>query len=319
MTNATPTLPPTGIKFRFSGHETFPCRYAWLPKAVTKLQEKPNLFADEDDAMVTLGVGKNMVRAIRFWADASGVAEPAKDAAGMLVTDLGRELLGEDGYDPYLEDVQTLWLLHWTLSTSADQPLFAWHYMLNYWHRPDFTRTEALHAFQREAERLAKRLSAVTLEHHYTTFLHTYLPTRGDKGTVLEENLDCPLTELNFIEKVGERSAPDSNRREPIYAFRVEEKPEISPALFVLALNDFWNKRHATERTLPFREVAVGETSPGQVFKLPEAAVRERLESIEKESQALFSFQESSALSQVVRVRQAQPQSLLRRVYNTNH
>ena len=89
--------------------------------------------------------------------------------------------------------------------------------------------------------------------------------------------------------------------------------------LFVFCLNDYWAKRHNAERTLPFREVAVGETSPGQVFKFPEATVRERLETIEKDSIGLFSFQESSALSQVVRGRQAQPRSLLRRVYNQNH
>ena len=48
--------------YRFSGHETFPCRYAWLPKAVQWLAEDPALFRNEDQAMVKLGVGKNMVR-----------------------------------------------------------------------------------------------------------------------------------------------------------------------------------------------------------------------------------------------------------------
>src|SRR5262245_2132233 len=62
----TLTQPNTTCNYRFSGHETFPCRYTWLPKAVARLQAKPTLFADEDDAMVQLGVGKNMARAIRF-------------------------------------------------------------------------------------------------------------------------------------------------------------------------------------------------------------------------------------------------------------
>ena len=160
MTTASAqVLPGPKVNFRFSGHETFACRYAWLPKAVTALEAKPTLFTDEDDAMVALGVGKNMVRAIRFWVDATHVAEQSKTAPGLEVTSLGHELLGKDGFDPYLEDVQTLWLVHWELSTSVDQPLFAWHYMLNYWHRPDFTRTEVLEVFQREADRLGKRLS----------------------------------------------------------------------------------------------------------------------------------------------------------------
>ena len=54
--------------YRISGHESFPCRYTWLPKAVQGLAHDVKLFGDEDQAMVTLGVGKNMVRSIRFSA-----------------------------------------------------------------------------------------------------------------------------------------------------------------------------------------------------------------------------------------------------------
>jgi hypothetical protein len=301
------------MNFRFSGHETFPCRYAWLPKAVSQLRKNPRLFAEEDKAMVHLGVGKNMVRAIRFWADAAGVAESGSE--GFEVTNFGDSIFGSEGFDPFLEDVQTLWLVHWMLSTSVEEPLFAWHYLLNFWHRPDFTRTEALDTFQREAQRLGKKLSAVTLDHHFTTFLHTYLPTRGAKGEILEDNLDCPLTELAFVTRVGERPLADSGRREPIYAFRVEDKPEISPELFVYCLNEFWTKRRATEGTLAFRDVAVGEGSPGQVFKLPEATIRHRLENLAHDSKECFSFQESSALPQVIRQRDISGAELLARVY----
>ncbi|HEV2330617.1 MAG TPA: DUF4007 family protein [Verrucomicrobiae bacterium] len=273
--------------FRFSGHETFPCRYTWLPKAVRGLTENAELFADEDAAMVALGVGKNMVRAIRFWVDASEVASTRQKHQGMEVSEFGNVIFGTRGRDQFLENLQTLWLVHWKISTNANQPLFAWHHLLNYWHRPDFSRSEVLVAFSQEAQRCGKSLSMVTLDHHFTTFLHTYVPTRGKKGEVQEDNLDCPLTELELIQKVGERVQADSNRREDIYAFRVEEKPEISQELFIYCLDDYWLKAHKNEKTLNFREVAVGVGSPGQVFKLPEHAVRERLESIEKASRGL--------------------------------
>lgn len=311
-TSATLTA---ATSYRFSGHETFPCRYAWLPKAVSHLRGNPRLFADEDDAMVRLGVGKNMVRAIRFWADASGVA--ATGEAGMEVTGLGQAVFGPDGHDPFLEDIRTLWLMHWMLSSAVEEPLFAWHYLLNYWHRTDFTRTEVLETFDRESQRLGKKLSAVTLDHHFMTFLHTYLPTRGNKGEILEDNLDCPLTELGFVVKVGDRTTTDSGRREPIFAFRIEDKPEISPQLFIFCLDDYWRKRRSTETTLAFRDVAVGESSPGQVFKLPEAAIRDRLETIERDSDGAFIYQESSALPQIVRQRTPAQATLLTRIYKT--
>src|SRR5262245_44093444 len=102
----TPQTAPS-VRFRYSGHDTFPCRYTWLPKAVHHLNGNINLFADEDDAMVQLGVGKNMVRAIRFWADAAEIAIPAPKQ-GLAVSEFGSALLGPGGYDRFLEDIKTL-------------------------------------------------------------------------------------------------------------------------------------------------------------------------------------------------------------------
>src|SRR5215469_4181821 len=118
------------INYRFSGHETFPCRYAWLPKAVQSLSDDTSLFRDEDEAMVRLGVGKNMVRAIRFWTDAAGVSEPSPDGT-TVVSSFGADLLGKKGYDQFLEDAKSLWLLHWKIATNR-QPLLAWDQLLNF-------------------------------------------------------------------------------------------------------------------------------------------------------------------------------------------
>ena len=79
-----------GKKYRISGHETFPCRYAWLPKAVRGLQKNSELFGDETNAMVNLGVGKNMVRSIRFWSQAMGMAEGETKGQNAEVTEIGR-------------------------------------------------------------------------------------------------------------------------------------------------------------------------------------------------------------------------------------
>ena len=265
--------------------------------------------------MVRLGVGKNMVRAIRFWVEATGVAVPVGNrTSGMTVTRFGRKVLEPDkGHDEFFEDDQTLWLVHWNLSTQL-QPLFAWHTMLNYWNKPDFTRTEAAAFFEKEAQREEKQLSPVTLDEHLGIFLHTYVPTRSGKREVVEESLDCPLVELEFISEVGERTA-GSGRREKIYAFRTGEKPEISPELFVYCLADYWSVRHPTEKTLSFGQVAVGESSPGQVFKLPEQEIRERLDSIGRDSQGLFAYQESTAMQQVLMKGAPSHDALLRKIY----
>jgi len=285
--------------YRFSGHETFPCRYAWLPKAYAALTQNSHLFANEEEAMIELGVGKNMVKAIRLWVDATGVAVAGK-AGRYTVTDFGKAIFSPRGFDPFLEDVRTLWLLHWQLSTNARQPLFAWHFLLSQWQHPEIGREQVLEAFTKEAHRLGRELSRVTLEQHFDTFLHSYVPTRSRKGDVQEDNLDCPLVELELIQKIGERTI-QLGGREAIYAFRREEKPDLPAALFAYCVGDFWTKWHSSERTLAFRDISVAPGSPGQVFKLPESDIRRRLEEIHTDSCGHFTYRESAALQQLSR------------------
>ncbi|HMX25071.1 MAG TPA: DUF4007 family protein [Blastocatellia bacterium] len=288
------------MNYRFSGHETFPVRYSWLPKAYQALSANPRLFADEENAMVILGVGKNMVRAIRFWMQAAGIAQTATNNT-LQVTPLGQALLALDGHDPFLEDIRTLWLIHWNISTLTEEPLFAWHYLLNYWQQPELSRTKAVKMFAREAEQQERRLSSVTLEQHFDVFLHTYVPTRSRKGEILEDNLDSPLIELNLVEPRGERETEKGGQRETLYAFRRTPKPEIDSGLFLYCLDDFWRKHYQKEETLPFRNITVVPGSPGQIFKLPENDIRERLDTIADDSGGYFQYEESAALARVRR------------------
>ena len=144
--------------------------------------------------MVALGVGKNMVRAIRFWADAAEVAIQDKHESGLTISEFGKTIFGPHGHDEFLEDIRTLWLIHWKFSTNAEQPLFAWHFLLNFWHRPDFTRSEILAAFAVEAQRAA--------EAQHRRFTH--LGSRGHidnahvdhSGCVVENEIGHPALRL---------------------------------------------------------------------------------------------------------------------------
>ncbi len=310
-------MPVLPTNYRFSGHETFVCRYAWLPKAVQHLSDGRNakLFSDEDDAMVRLGVGKNMVRSIRFWAETAGMIESQGDSKGYAVTPFGRDLLGHDGYDQYLEHPATLWLLHWKIATNPTGPIYHWVQMLNHWHRAEFTEAEAFGFLKKNLPAKSQSLSDRTNEDGLRVFINTYIPTRGRKGEVAEDNLDSPFVELGLLRRSGERTDIRTGQRELIFSFAVEEKPSISPALFAYCLNDFWQNQHANEQTISFGGVAVGEGSPGQVFKLPEAAVRHYLDQIKQTTNGALAFQESATLQQVTRSGKADAFDFLENIY----
>lgn len=163
------------LSLRFSGHESFACRYAWLPKAFQALDARPDLFVDDELAMLELGIGKNMVKSLRFWVEVMGVAHPQNRGRSLSLTGFARELFGENGLDPYIEDLRTQWLLHWKLASHHEGAPFAWDYLIGRWPYPEFTRSEALSAFQRESERLGGAHSETTLNQHLDVFLRTYL------------------------------------------------------------------------------------------------------------------------------------------------
>jgi hypothetical protein len=289
------------VAFRFSGHETFALRYAWLPKAYRALRRDPATFLDEDRAMVELGLGKNMVRSLRFWVEATGVATPGQNRE-LRLTDFAHAVFAKDGHDPYLEDQRTLWLLHWNLSTRREGPLFAWWFLLNHWPFPELTRSEALAAFSRESAKLGYSHSSVTLSQHLDAFLHTYFSGRGTNIGV-EDSLDGPLVDLNFIQALGERRG-DAGRWEPVYAFRRESKPEIGPVVFDYCLSEFCSRFWPGEETVTAREIALGPCSPGQVFKLPEDDIRARLEAYAaRDKSRPFAYQPSAVQGLLTRRR----------------
>lgn len=298
---------------RFSGHESFACRYAWLPKTLQAVVRKPDLFADEDAAMVELGVGKNMVRSMRFWAEAGGMILPSP--SGQKPTPLGSSIFLDEGFDPFLEDLTTLWLIHWKLSTSPS-PLLAWDFLLNRWQEAEFSESRVLPALDKEVQSLDRSASNVTLRQHLGIFLHTYIAVHVRRGDIAEDNLDCPLTELELIVKVGEREGRTGDgRREPVYAFRREEKVGISPALFAYCVNDFWSRRYAKEKTLHARVIANGHGSPGQIFKIPEQDVYHRLSEMNQVTAGGITYNESEALPQLRREIALDDERLLRKVY----
>jgi hypothetical protein len=302
--------------YRISGHESFPCRYTWLPKAVRALAADVKLFSDEEKAMIELGVGKNMVRSIRFWAQAMGIATASAKGGGNSLTEIGRLLLGKVGLDPFLEDIRTLWILHWNLATHVEYPLLAWDYLMNRWQEPELVPSAALRALEKETSNQSKDVSRTTLEQHFDVFLHTYFPTRGRKGQVQEDNLDCPLIELELFVKVGDREIDrSSGKREPIYAFCRDDKPDVTPEVFLYCVHDFWQKRHKNESTIPLREVAHGYGSPGQVFKLPEEAVRSRIEAL-VQTDVFFAYNESASIQQLRKKHDVDATKLLKTVYS---
>lgn len=295
------------VRPRFSGHETFACRFAWLPKAVRLIARDPAALADDEGAILELGLGKNMVRSLRFWLEAFGVA--SNQAGSWKLLPFGDTVFGANGLDPYIERVETQWLLHWQLSTSVEAPLFAWRHILFRRMRPDFTRFELLAEMRLEGQRLGYDHSDVTLLQHLDVFLHSYLGSLS--STSPEDALDGPLVDLGILRRLGRRRGGGVDRIEPVFALARLPIGEVGGAVVDYAIASFWHARRAAESVVTFRDLAHAEGSPGSSLRLEAEDLRDHLD----RSTRLWSYRPSGDAGSVTAMCPPDPDARLREVY----
>lgn len=297
---------PVAIRPRFSGHETFACRFAWLPKAVSLITRDPKAFSDDERAILELGLGKNMVRALRFWLEAFSVAS-SRSGSWMLLP-FGETIFGERGFDPYIERVETQWLLHWQLSTAIEAPLFAWRHILYRRMRPDFTRSELLAEMRVEGERLGYEHSDITLQQHADVFVHSYAGSTNPASP--EDALDGPLVDLGLLHRLGRRRS-GAARIEPVFALARIPFNEVGGAIVDFAIASYWLARRQGESVVTFRDLAHGEGSPGATLRIDSEDLRDHLE----RADALWSYRPSGDAGIITAVVPPNPSDLLAKVY----
>lgn len=273
---------------KFSGHESFVCRYGWLRKAYDGVASSPTLFANETDAVVKLGVGINMVKSLEFWARAFGVIQGHR--GGYELTQFGKRLLdSESGKDPYLEDLGSLWLLHWKLATSSDN-LAAWNLVFQDLQEWRVTRARLTEMLARRGRRAKGTLAESTIKQHLDILVNTYTTPKANDVRALEESLGSPLQELGLITRVQLDSS------EEVIEIKSGSKPTLPADVFLNAVVDHWERNQPTSTSMSMQEITFGRKSPGVIFRLDEASVILYLAEFSKVTGGKLQFQEGALI-----------------------
>lgn len=258
----------------FARHETFHPRYGWIKKGFDAAARDTGVFLSAD-AHVRLGVGKNMVRAIRYWCHAFKVVEDDPTAEGRSTgscpSPFGQMLLGPQGYDPYLEDLGSLWLLHWRLLQEPCSAT-AWWFTFFVHNRQDVSSralTAELTGYVHDVHPTA-RAAESSLRKDANCVLRMFGEASAEK--VSEESLQCPWAELRLLRPGTESKS---------YTFRIGAKPGLSDALIAAACLEYASTTTMPgQRTISLGALLNGPGSPGLAFKLNEAVLYTALESV---------------------------------------
>ncbi len=262
-------------KLSFSGHESFQCRNLWLKKGYDFITNGHS-FTDED-AVVHLGVGKNMVNAIRYWLKAFGMTDPNTDQP----TALTNLLLADDGWDPYLEDSATLWLLHYQLVTTAWASTYSLIFNGLRRDKIEFSRINFLSFAKRQAEIGQTSLNDGTVKADFDVFVRMYLrPTNQTKDR--DEGLSGVLTDLELV-------ATARRNDEPYYVIENTEKRNLPDAVLlygILTSGQF-------ESSVNFTTLLTAPDQVGSIFALNATGLYTKLERLvtDKRNTAVFSDQ----------------------------
>ncbi|NJK62485.1 MAG: DUF4007 family protein [Synechococcaceae cyanobacterium SM2_3_1] len=255
----------TGTSPAFARHETFHPRYGWLKKGFDAVKRDPHVFL-RDDAPVVLGVGKNMVRSIRYWCEAFklNTYEDKPD-------EFGKRLL--EKWDSYLEDPASLWVLHWNL-LKPPCIATAWWVIFNDFRKIEFTSDDLVDALKNYCAGLSRNVAESSLRKDVTCILRMYT-SQPQKSRPTEDTLDCPFAELGLIQSVE-----DSKH----YIFRTGSKNSLPAEVVVFAcLDSLGIETEEVEKdqgTISIARLLYEPNSPGMAFKLSESTLCEAIETV---------------------------------------
>lgn len=248
----------TSRRPRFSGHQTFSFRYGWLEKGCQLIRD--GRYFSDPDALTHLGVGKNMVDSIKYWCEVFGLAEERS------LTPFATALLDPlEGWDPWLEDDASLWLLHWKLC-SQRHFMTAATLLFGKMHKPEFDRHEWLEILrQHDSQNQGKETSAPTLERDMECCVKMYAPLKtAGKKRVLELSYACPFQELGLLSFLEGSS---------MLRFSIGPKSGLPPEIIGYAI---WDYLRSSERSgLRLSELMYADYTPGQIFMLDENSLVE--------------------------------------------
>ena len=241
---------------KFRAHDTFFIRKGWLYKGIKNVQNDEYVFMGVNgNPMDILGIGSNMVKALRYWLQAAGLtSKPTSGKRYQEITPFGNIIIE---HDKYIEEIGTLWLLHYKLACNIDEAT-SWYYFFNEFKQTEFTRddfTKQLDAYIRMNGEDEKSNRILTDD--FNCIINTYVPRIKSNPEKVhpENNIDCPLGELSLIDIL--------NKREKIYKKSIPKIEDIHPIIALAIIVD-----NATNKEIRISSILNDKCNVGKILNL---------------------------------------------------
>lgn len=260
------------MAMKFRAHETFFIRKGWLSKGMKHVVAKPDIFVDKNENPTDiLGIGANMVKALRYWLLVVGLTSESKRGKRVqLLTPLGEQIYK---YDRYMEELGTLHLLQYELATKKEEAA-AWYFFFNKFSMSEFTKEDFVQAIQNyimmsEGE---SPVAIRSLSEDFTCIINTYLPRYKSNPEKVspENNIDCPFGELGLVDIL--------NREKKTYKKSIPAVKSLNPWVMFAVIMAQADGRDE----IGLNELLTKPGNIGKVFNLDSITMLDVLHEIEK-------------------------------------
>ena len=244
---------------KFRAHETFFIRKGWLYKGMKNVVADPAVFMGVNgNPMDILGIGANMVKALRYWLQAVDLTTETIDSVSrrriQTLTLFGKVVFE---YDKYIDEMGTLWLLHYKLANNVEGAT-AWYYFFNEFRLSEFTRDDFVVQINNYIRMNDNEVSERSLDDDYNCIVNTYVPRikSNPEKVQPESNIDCPLGELGIIDII--------NKKNRLYRKCTPKKDTLHPLILLAVILD--NANGETE--VKISSIQNDKGNAGKIFNL---------------------------------------------------
>ena len=260
------------MTMKFRAHDTFFIRKGWLSKGMKYVHAKPDVFVDKDEnPMDVLGIGSNMVKALRYWLQTVGLTqEPNYGRRTQTFTALGQIIFEKDRY---IEEIGTLLLLQYRLSSNIEEAT-AWYFFFNEFSMSEFSREDFVASLQNYVlmRDPNAKVAIRSLNDDFACIINTYLPKHrtGATKSSPENNIDCPFGDLGLVDILSKA------RR--TFKKTIPSISLINPWIALAVIQDQAQGR----KEIGLNELLTAPCNIGKVFNLDAISMLDLLRAVEK-------------------------------------
>lgn len=280
------------IKTSFSGHDKFDCKIDWITKGLEAYSEDNTIFMQSNiEATISkLGLGSNMVKSLNHWMKVFDLIDREK------LTILGQTILEND---PYLENSDTLWILHWNLVKYKERAsLYNLFFNRIYPHK--FSKDEIVDYITSWLSENEIKLSPATLNADVDVLIRMYSNNHGENHSM------SLLSELNIVTKISQSN----------YSLNINAVTPLSDELFLYILCDYIEMQYGSSATsISMDDIQRGKLSIQKSLCMSEHSLYGKIDKLSKLTDNKFSYSETAGIRQIYITEQIDKAVILDKIY----